>query len=118
MKIHASANAQRMQYAQTTKTRLTIVPVLTKHALHVKFLRVLLPNSMTTNKDPNQIVNAQRLMEKTHATQCTEDNSPQDSMEQLAHHRQAAKVEKEKEGKVVTVKKLALLTLLPLDLLF
>ena len=116
MKIHASANAQRMQYAQTTKTRLTIAPVLTKHALHVKFLRVLLPNSMTTNKDPNQIVNAQRLMEKTHATQCTEDNSPQDSMERLVHNRQLAKVEK--EVKVVTVKKLALLTLLPLDLLF
>ena len=108
-------NAHRMQYAQNIKTRLTIAPVLTKHALHVKFLRVLLPNSMTTNKDPNQIVNAQRLMEKTHATQCTEDNSQKDSMEQLAHH-QEEKVEK--EVKVVRVKNLAPLTLLLLDLPF
>ena len=105
-----------MQYAQNTKTRLTIAPVLTMHALHAKFLRVLLPLKRITNKDPNQIANAQQLMVRTHATQCTEDNSQRDSMEQLAHQQRVAKVEK--EVKVVKVKNLAPLTLLLPDLLF
>ena len=104
-----------MQCARATKPRLTIAPVLTMHALHAKFLRVLLPLKRITCKHPSQIANANQLMAKTHATRCTEDNSQQDSMEQLAHHR----VEKvEKEAKVVKVQNLAPPTLLLPDLLF